>query len=248
MLNITTEVQELINRGALFVINDSGGKDSQAMKVLITQAVPHNQLLIIHSHLPEVEWDGSVEHITANAQGVPVKVVTAVKTFLDMVEHRGAFPSPKYRQCTSDLKRGPLEKGIREELKARGLSLVVNCMGMRAQESNNRAKLEVLKLNNRNSKAGREWYDWLPIHHLTTREVFLTIKNAGQRPFWTYAEGMERKSCVFCIMASDNDIKTASRLKPELAKRYMDLEERLGVSMQMPRGGKPRFLKDIINS
>jgi hypothetical protein len=35
---------------------------------------------------------------------------------------------------------------------------------MRAQESSARAKLETLQLNQKNSKAGREWYDWLPIH------------------------------------------------------------------------------------
>ena len=37
-------------------------------------------------------------------------VVQAGKTFFDMVEHRQMFPSPKNRQCTSDLKRGPIAK------------------------------------------------------------------------------------------------------------------------------------------
>jgi 3'-phosphoadenosine 5'-phosphosulfate sulfotransferase (PAPS reductase)/FAD synthetase len=35
------------------------------------------------------------------------------RTYLEMVEQRGMFPSPQYRQCTSDLKRGPIEKFIR---------------------------------------------------------------------------------------------------------------------------------------
>lgn len=35
------------------------------------------------------------------------------RTYLGMVEQRGMFPSPPFRQCTSDLKRGPIDKFIR---------------------------------------------------------------------------------------------------------------------------------------
>ena len=53
------------------------------------------------------------------------------KTYLEMVERRGRFPSAQYRQCTSDLKRGPIERFIRSlEYK-----VVINCMGIRAEES-----------------------------------------------------------------------------------------------------------------
>lgn len=46
--------------------------------------------------------------------GVELTVVRNPKrTYLEMVEHRGMFPSAQYRQCTSDLKRGPIEKYIR---------------------------------------------------------------------------------------------------------------------------------------
>jgi DNA sulfur modification protein DndC len=71
------------------------------------------------------------------------------KTFFDMVEHRGMFPSPSTRQCTSDLKRGPIEREIRRYLKAHPEfgGLVVNCMGMRAEESPGRSKLQTFKRN-----------------------------------------------------------------------------------------------------
>jgi DNA sulfur modification protein DndC len=237
---------DLINRGALFVVNHSGGKDSQAMTAIIHHLVPDDQIVIVHSHLPEVEWENTQEFIIKNSFGHPVYVTEANKTFFDMVNHRQMFPSPQHRQCTSDLKRGPLEKLIRHILKERDQSLIVSCMGMRAEESPNRAKKPIWKHDKRNSKAGREWYQFLPIHKMLTDEVFQTIQDAGQKPFWIYAEGMTRKSCCFCIMASEHDICTAARLRPDLAKTYIDKEQEIGQTMFMPSKNKDMSLKAII--
>ena len=195
------QVQELIRRGALFVVNHSGGKDSQAMMIKLAAMIPAHQLLIIHAVLPDVEWEGVTEQVERYAADVPVIYAHAAKTLFEMVEHRGMFPSPKNRQCTSDLKRNPIEREIRRYLKAHPEfgGLVVNCMGMRAQESSSRAKLATLKPNPGNSKAGREWYDWLPIHDMLEEEVFASIRDAGQEPHWAYGAGMTRLSCCFCI-------------------------------------------------
>ncbi len=43
--------------------------------------------------------------------GVDLPIVRNLKrTYLEMVERRGLFPSAQYRQYTSDLKRGAIEK------------------------------------------------------------------------------------------------------------------------------------------
>lgn len=156
---MNNSIQQLIERGALFVINHSGGKDSQAMTIKLCSLIPLEQLVIVHAHLPEVEWDNSLLHIESTCMGIPIHVTESIKTFFQMVDHRGRFPDAHRRQCTSDLKRGPIEREIRAILKQRRLKLVVNCMGMRSEESPNRSKLNHFKLNERNSKAGREWYD-----------------------------------------------------------------------------------------
>ena len=238
--------QALAAEGALFVVNHSGGKDSQAMLLKVRSLVPADQIVIIHADLPEVDWDGIQEHIEATRDGIEFHTCRAVKTFFEMVEHRQAFPSPKYRQCTSDLKRGPIEREIRRIAKARGISLIVNCMGMRAQESTSRAKLETFKLSEKNSVAGRTWYEWLPIHSMTTDQVFQSIAAAGQEPHWAYKAGMTRLSCCFCIMASQADLKTAARLRPELAARYAATERRIGQTMLMPKDGKKQWLDELI--
>ena len=246
-MTIGKTIQDLIARNALFVVNHSGGKDSQAMTIYLRRHVPASQLLVIHADLPEVDWPGCIEHIMSTTDGLPLRVCTAVKTFFQMVEHRQMWPSPKKRQCTSDLKRGPIEKEIRHYLKAHPEhgGLVVSCMGMRAEESTGRAKLDTFKYSARNSKAGREWYDWLPIHDWSTGEVFFTIAFAGEKPHWAYAAGMGRLSCCFCIMASRSDLTTAAKLRPDLYERYCETEKRIDQTMMMPANGERVFLPDI---
>jgi 3'-phosphoadenosine 5'-phosphosulfate sulfotransferase (PAPS reductase)/FAD synthetase len=237
-------ISDLVSRGALFVVNHSGGKDSQAMLIRILKQVPASQVMVIHASLGEHEWPGTLEHAEKQSSdaGLPFIVARSTKTFFGMVEHRFSvrpdapcWPSASNRQCTSDLKRGPIERETRRYVTPRGLSLIVNCMGLRADESHSRAKLATFKKNDRCSVAGREWYDWLPIHDLTRDEVFATIRDAGQQPHWAYAEGNDRLSCVFCIMGSANDIANGARLRPDLFAKYVEIEQRTGYTMHMSR-------------
>jgi 3'-phosphoadenosine 5'-phosphosulfate sulfotransferase (PAPS reductase)/FAD synthetase len=233
-------LRQLIRAGALFVINSSAGKDSQAMTIRLMRVIPNDQLVIVHSHLPGVEWDGSVEHIKKYSADVPVFVTQAKKTFFEMVDHRQKFPDAQRRQCTSDLKRDPIDREIRRIAKERGKLLIVSCMGMRAQESPNRSKLKTFKLSERNSKAGRTWYDWLPIHSKATTWVFDTIHNAGQKAFWIYYRGMTRKSCRFCILGSQHDLKLAKALSEEMGQgqiyqEYRAREEKYNFTVSMSR-------------
>lgn len=240
------DIAGLVARGALFVVNHSGGKDSQASLIAVRRLVPDSQIVLVHAELPGVEWEGLIEHIRQNAGGLSLHVTRARRTMLQMIEERGMFPSPQQRQCTSDLKRGPIERTIRSLSRELGHKLIVNCMGMRAAESASRARLVPFKPNERNSKAGREWYDWLPIHDWPTDRVFAEIAAAGQKPHWAYAAGMTRLSCCFCIMSSRQDLTTAARLNPALYAKYVSLEKRLGVTMMMPtRKDGRRGLEDI---
>lgn len=235
---MTSEVQTLIDQGAIFYISTSGGKDSQAMFIRLSAVIPRDQIVVVHADLGDVEHTGVQDHIAATVGDHGFHVVRAKKDFFDMVERRfetrpdvPSFPAPKYRQCTSDLKRDPIHTFIRRDLKAKGKSLAVNCVGIRAQESAARSKKDPFKLNVRLSKAGRKVYEWYPIFDMTLDEVWATIRDAGQSPHPAYAEGNERLSCVVCIMGSCNDVANARRMRPELFKRYTDLEARTGSTM-----------------
>jgi 3'-phosphoadenosine 5'-phosphosulfate sulfotransferase (PAPS reductase)/FAD synthetase len=253
------QVLELRDRGALFVLNHSGGKDSQAMTIRLREIVPHAQLLVIHADLPGVDWDCTWLHVDYTCRDLNRLQVRANKTFVEMVRRRkitleqagraalldgnaelakkkleaSPWPSSGTRQCTSDLKRGPVEKAIRRWILAHKLSgLVVNCQGIRAEESAARAKKRPFELSARNSKAGREWYDWLPIFDMKLPEVWETIAAAGQKPHYAYGLGMTRLSCMFCILASKADLQTSARVNPEAFKEICDLEKELGSTMK----------------
>lgn len=245
---ICMKIKQLIDDGTLFVCNHSGGKDSQAMYLYLKSIIPPAQLFVIHAHLDGVEWEGTIEHIKDTIDDLDqFYIVQARRSLLQMITERGMFPSPKNRQCTSDLKRGPIDKKIRSLCKEFGFTTVVNCMGLRADESSGRAKKEVFKIRKHMSVAGRLVYDWLPIHEITTKEVFGCIALFGQKAHWVYDAGMTRKSCCFCIMSSEPDLYTASKLKPELFNTYVRTERLIDQTMMMPTKSKGRrFLDQIV--
>jgi len=244
MLPIPDTVQQLRADGALFVINHSGGKDSQAMMIELLRVIPREQLVVMHACLGEVEWEGAMElaRDQAAAAGVPFVIARATKTFQEMVEHRfttrpdsPCWPSASNRSCTSDLKRGPIEREIRRYSKQHGFTRIVTCLGIRAAESPGRAKRQSLSRSERNSVAGRDWYEWNPVHSMSTPDVFAAIAAAGQQPHWAYAAGNDRLSCVFCIMGSAKDLANGARHRPDLYQKYLEIERRTGYTMHQSR-------------
>ena len=241
-----TTVTELIRKGAMFYVSHSGGKDSQAMYARVRQVVPERQIVVVHADLGKIEWKGVQDHIRENIRH-RLNVVQARKSFFDMVRHRAAtrpdvpsFPSSGSRQCTSDLKRSPIYKFIRQHMKSVRASVGVNAMGLRAEESGHRKQLPVLTRNPALSIRARTVYNWLPIHKLTRAEVFDEIRRAGQRPFWAYAAGNERLSCVFCILGCASDLANGRRHRPELYKEYLALERETGWTMFASQSLKDR--------
>jgi 3'-phosphoadenosine 5'-phosphosulfate sulfotransferase (PAPS reductase)/FAD synthetase len=237
------EIDRLINSGALFVSNHSGGKDSMMLLIRLLQRVPPSQLLVVHASLGAMEWPGAMELARDQAAdaGLPFIVAKASKTLLEMVERRfqgrpevPSWPSASTRQCTSDLKRGPIQREVRRYAKANGFKTIVNCLGLRAQESPGRAKRAAFSRMGI-SNSVHTWFEWLPVHDMSTTEVFDAIAEAGQKPHYAYALGNDRLSCVFCIMASKADLRNGRIERPELFKQYVELEQRTGYTMHMNR-------------
>jgi len=228
------EWKNVRDRGGLFFVSHSGGKDSQAMYLylLYDLKIPEDQIVVVHAHLGEIEWEGIADHIKDNIEH-DLHIVQAVdkagtlKTFISMVEARGMWPAPAYRQCTSDLKRGPIYKFIRSVMKDRGVKLAVNCTGMRAEESASRKRKKTWCGNNLLSKSGREIYEWLPIHGWSQAKVFDRIYEGNQKPFHAYGmrgELNDRLSCTFCIMGSVNDHRHAASHRPDLYRKLVKME------------------------
>ena len=72
---VPCECRDMIEHGALVAISSSGGKDSQAMSILLSRLVPREQLLVVHTPLGEVEWAGTVRHVENTIPERPVRTL-----------------------------------------------------------------------------------------------------------------------------------------------------------------------------
>jgi 3'-phosphoadenosine 5'-phosphosulfate sulfotransferase (PAPS reductase)/FAD synthetase len=144
------------------IINSSGGKDSQAMLSYLVglcdaQGVSRDRIVVVHCDLGMAEHPGTAELAQAQAAvyGLRFELVHHDETLIEhVIAHwrrkiaRGDLSSPwpdnAARFCTSDLKTTQVVKLIgRLVAEARaagepGRIRVLNCLGLRAQESDAR--------------------------------------------------------------------------------------------------------------
>jgi len=233
------------------VVNISGGKDSQAAlhrTVLAASAAGvEDRVMTVFADLGhDDEWPGTAELAAEHAAFYSLRheVVRREVTGPDgrrvpqsLTEHiaeRGRWPDAARRYCTSDMKRAPVHRlftriaaehrSARPGRKVRILSV----LGMRAQESRARALLPPFGHDARASNQTVRHVDlWLPVHELTTGQVWEVIGQAGTRPHWVYAY-LPRLSCRFCVLAGKSALVRAALLDPAGAAARADLEQRMG--------------------
>lgn len=170
--------------------------------------------------------------IVTDLYGFPLHVVrNPNKDFFSMVRHRGKFPSPAQRQCTSDLKRGPIQTWIRNNVED---TLIINCMGLRAEESPARAKKHKLARNKSMTNSKRTVWDWLPIHDWLEPQVWAYLDEHGipKHPVYSY---LRRFSCQVCIYMTQRDLAAVKINNPVGYQRIAELEREIGFTMQPGR-------------
>lgn len=215
------------------VINFSGGKDSCAMLHFLCMTYPDLPKYVVFAntgweHPDAVEWCTAI----VARYGLQLHVVKSEKkTFLSMVESRGMFPGMQYRQCTSDLKRDPITKFIRQNIQD---PVVVNCLGMRWEESAGRARLPRLARCKRQSNSKRTIWDWHPVISWSEAHVrkYLTDNDIPLHRVYGY---LKRFSCRVCIFMSDQDLQATAKHDPEAIETIAQLEDKIGFTM-MQRG------------
>lgn len=209
-LYLTDEIRTLLDMGAALVISVSGGKDSLAMTSALRRAFPSPETHLVFSDLGAAEWPQTRPFVESMGPrfNVPVHIVERHRTTPDgpqredLVQHferkqkdrpgQPHWATPSLRYCTSDHKRGPIDKLLRT------FPLVVNAEGIRAQESDNRAKRHPLTLRAQitgsafkklslhdaiaawaaqdpTKKPARLALDWYPIFHWSEEEVWEEI-------------------------------------------------------------------------
>src|SRR4051794_442768 len=171
------------------ILNSSAGKDSQAMLDYVVEQcdrlhLPRDRLVVAHADLGRVEWPGTRELAEEQARhyGLAFTVVSRGQgDLLDHIARRGKFPSPSVRFCTSDHKRGPVSTLLTELARRSRRAGVrrprlLNCLGMRAQESPARARLPAFGYDVRASNGRRHVDAWLPLHSWSVGQVWQRIR------------------------------------------------------------------------
>lgn len=225
------------------VVNTSSGKDSQTiLRFVVEQAkregLPMSRIVCAHADLGRMEWPGTVELARKQAElhgGLRFwKMARPQGDLLTHIKQRGMWPSPKARYCTSDHKRGQIAKLFTELTQDltkgyRGrIVRILNVMGMRAEESPARSKLQVFKSDARASTGSRHVDTWLPIHEWKLGDVWKDIKDSGIPYHRAYDLGMPRLSCVFCIYSPPAALMLAGKNNPELLEDYVQAEKEMG--------------------
>jgi 3'-phosphoadenosine 5'-phosphosulfate sulfotransferase (PAPS reductase)/FAD synthetase len=223
------------------VLNSSAGKDSQAMLDYVVECadhagIPRTRLVVVHADLGRVEWPGTKELAQEQARHYGLAFIAIARPQGDLLDHiakRGMFPSPKARYCTSDHKRGQVAKvftQLADLSRQRGVRVcrILNCLGLRAEESPARARRLPFGLNEMASNGRRLVHDWLPIHGWSTTQVWDRIRKSGVPHHPAYDLGMPRLSCCFCIFSPRSGLLLAGKHNPALLAEYVAVEKQIG--------------------
>lgn len=201
-IEVPDEIHRILYRDdALLAISISGGKDSQAqlnwLVRLYQQYGWRSRLLCIYADLGRIEWPqttGMVRRLASEA-GIDLVVVKRdkgdlidrwqqrYKTLKQQGNTKPFWSSAQSRYCTSELKIAPIDKYLRR------FPLSVVCLGLRAEESTNRASkpavayrktitsvryggLSAAEAIKRFDSKSRLSLNWLPIHEWSLHRVW----------------------------------------------------------------------------
>lgn len=238
-------------------LSSSGGKDSLAQCAYVARLLAERGILhrgvVVHANLGRVEWPGTPALVAAQAAHIGLRFVEVSRPQGDLLQHveeMGFWPKPSTRYCTADHKRGQILRMLTmlaEEVRRERLAAfyrheascldepyrpirVLNCIGLRAEESTGRKKKPNLSLEKRGSGKGhrKTVHVWLPVQDWTEEEVWAECHASGAPIHPAYAHGLPRASCIFCIFAPREALVVSGRAHPELLAEYVRVERKIG--------------------
>lgn len=186
---IPTVIDDALKAGAMLISSASAGKDSQAMAIALSRLRRERgwtgRFVLLHADVGRMEWKFSLEHCRLIAEEVGAEfyvVKNAKRDLLQGIHERMAkrpdappFPSSAARWCTSDFKRGPLSKWMRNNV-GRG-EVAVSACGFRREESAARRKQPFMERRKDccSPQKNRTVYNWNPILEYSLADVWSEI-------------------------------------------------------------------------
>ncbi len=124
---------------------------------------------------------------------------------------------------------------------------ILNCMGIRSQESPARSIKNPFEYNAKASGKGlvKHVDTYYPIFDWTENAVWAEIKRSEVEHHMAYDLGMGRLSCVFCVFAPKSMLMIAGEHNRELLEEYVAVEERIGHTFR--KGFKIAEVRDALD-
>lgn len=230
-------VRAALQRNPWIVYNLSGGKDSGAASHTVNEWLdtighPRARRIAIHADLGRIEWRSTDETVRATAAhlGVPLMIerrnagdlitrwetrfANALTRYEGLETYRliGPWSHASQRFCTSELKAQVMGPALAKRFRG---ETVIQVVGIRREESANRARAPISAPDNRHAPpsnaAGTRILMWNPILEATTPEVFALHAAHGIPLHEAYRVfGSTRLSCAYCVLASEHDLKASA--------------------------------------
>ena len=235
-------VPEAVRSGELSVVASvSGGKDSTALILALREAeVPARYVFA------DTQWEAPETYAYLDALrsvlGITIDVVGVEGGMVARVRNRAGFPSRLQRWCTRELKIEPL-RAYHDVLVARGIE-TVSAMGIRAEESEARARMPVFELE---EDAARSWGGWVwrPLLAWTIAEV-LAIHHRHAVPVNPlYLRGHDRVGCYPCIYAQKHEVALTADGAPWRIDEIAALEAETDAACAAANLAEPGRFKDM---
>lgn len=206
------------------VVSFSGGKDSTALLLWAKENLGQFEAVTQDTGWEHPFTYAYIEYINETVLDGGLRVLRSEKYegFEDMAIKKKRAPSSQRRFCTENLKIIPMQNYI-HSLIEQGYD-VHNYVGIRADESANRAKMK-------ESNFDLDYFGcWIhrPLLTWSADDVFDMHRKHGVDPNPLYKLGMKRVGCMPCIMVSHGEVRAIIRNFPDVIEKIKALEKKLG--------------------
>ena len=214
-------VPEAVRSGELSVVASvSGGKDSTALILALREAEVPSRYVFADTGWEAPETYAYLDTLR-RILGIAIDVVGVEGGMVGKIRKRAGFPTRLGRWCTTELKVEP-QRAYHDALVARGIETVA-AMGIRAEESEARARMPAFELEESGYRSWGGWL-WRPLLAWTIADV-IAIHHRHDVPLNPlYLRGHDRVGCYPCIFSSKNEIRLIGNHAPERVDEIAAIE------------------------